>query len=103
MKRYSKLSFDGIRKRDYFFPDEKRPDVEMEIGDEMSLSLLDDMGKPVDLEFKVTRKAEFPLVGEKLIYGEVLYGERGYAQLEIRLKTNQRYSVELFPYAKVHV
>ena len=95
MKRYSKLSFDGIRKRDYFFPDEKRPDVEMEIGDEMSLSLLDDMGKPVD--------PEFPLVGEKLIYGEVLYGERGYAQLEIRLKKNQRYSVELFPYAKVHV
>ena len=103
MKRYSTLFFEGIRKRHFSFPDEKRPDCQVKVGDIVSFDMLDDHGKPLNLEFMVRRNEEFPLVSERWIYGQVLYGENGCAQIEFRLnkKHPQDDTIEIFPYSKV--
>ena len=41
------------------------------------------------------------MIGEQIVYGKVLYGDTGVAQLEIRLKKDfNRDTVELFPFAE---
>ena len=100
-KRYNTLIFDGIKKRDLFFPGNERPAVPANIGDIISQDFLDENGKLLSLEFEITRYEEFPLIGEQIVYGKVLYGDTGVAQLEIRLKKDfNRDTVELFPFAE---
>jgi hypothetical protein len=95
------LTFDGIHKRDFFFPDDARPDPDAAIGSTLRLTALDESRRLGELVFRVTRNTFFPLSETRWIYGSIPYGERGVAQVEIRLhgRDPRLDTIEIFPYA----
>ncbi len=100
MNKYD-FHFENGRKLDFFFPDDFRPGEEFRVGETRTLKVTDKAGKIYELEFKIRRNTYFQLSEKRWIYGALIYGEGGYAQLEIRLNNRdpREDTIEVFPSA----
>lgn len=89
----------------YLFSNVKRPDNQVIVCDNVSIDALDESGRPSRLDVKVLRIQDFPAAGERWLFGKLLNGKTLDAQVKIRINRNdpENDSIELFPYAQVHV
>ena len=93
---------DSLKKRDYFFVNEERPDLSnFIVNTQHEMFVKDGNGEVMRLVFRVTRNAQLGSY-QHWIYGQVLEPYSGYyEQVEFRFyKDHPEYdSIEIFPQA----